>query len=293
MPQKTSGTEKTGSKKLRLGVVLYGLTNPFFEDIKKGLNERVLEFPGDIDLVVRQTEFDPIKQLAAIDEVIKEKVDGLILTPIEDARIRERINELYSKKIPTVCMNSDMEDSDRIAFVGSDLYKSGRVAGQIMGMITPRKNWEVGIITGSRKVKGHEDRVRGFCDVLKESYPHLTVERIEECNGDEYKAYELMRLMLEEHPHMHAFYITAGGVYGSCKFLYQMTKPRPYYVVTFDELDTTRDFISKGTINASICQQPVAQGRMAFTLIVQYLLNGAVPEKIHFTDIIIRIKENL
>ncbi|MBO6215912.1 MAG: substrate-binding domain-containing protein [Lachnospiraceae bacterium] len=293
MSAKSTASDKTTAKKMRIGVVLYGLANPFFEDIKKGLYERAAEFGDSIDIELRQTSFDAASQYDAISELEKLKINGLILSPIADARIREKISELKDKKIPTICINSDFDESDRIAFVGTDLYKSGRTAGQVMGMITPPNNWEVGIITGSRAVEGHEARIKGFCDVLKESYPYLTVERIEPCYGDDYKAYETMRLMLEEHPHMHAFYFTAGGVYGGCKFLYQMTKPRPYYVVTFDELDTTRDSIRKGTISASICQQPLSQGRLSLTLMERYLNGGVMPDDKYFTEIIIRIKENL
>ena len=293
MPGKTDTSSKKTPKKLRIGAVLYGLTNPYFDQIKSGLNTRTKEYIDDIEVVMRQTEYNVEKQLEAIKEVMKDGIDGLILTPMEDSRVKDIINELAAKKIPTICVNTDLEESDRVVYVGSDLYKSGRTAGEMMGMITPNNNWEVGIITGSRQLKSHEDRIRGFCDVLKESYPNLVVERIEECNGDDYKAYEIMRIMLENHPHMHAFFFTAGGVYGGCKFLYQMTKPRPYYVVTFDELDTTREFIRNGTINASICQQPFVQGRMALALAVQYILHGNVPAEKNYTDIVIRIKENL
>ena len=294
MPAKSVPNPSASKKALKIGVVLYGLTNPFFESIKQGLNDRIAEYNEPaVTIELRQTTFDAAKQLEAINEVAKAKIDGLILTPIDDARIRDKINELSSKKIPVVTLNSDISDTERIAYVGSNQYKCGRTAGQLMGMICPERPWEVGIITGSRNVSGHEERIRGFADVLKESYPLLTIERIEECNGDDYKAYEMIRRMLEEHPHMHAFYFTAGGVYGGCKFLYQMTKPRPYYVITFDELDTTRDFIDKGTINASVCQQPVSQGRLAVTTMINYLSRGILPEPINYTDIVIRIRENL
>ena len=58
-------------------------------------------------------------QLQTIDELLAEEVNGIAMTPYNDARIRNRINALYEQGIPVVTLNTDIENSRRLAYVAA------------------------------------------------------------------------------------------------------------------------------------------------------------------------------
>lgn len=51
--------------------------------------------------------------------------------------------------------------------------------------------------------------------------------------------------------------------------------------------------LDDGIITATICQQPYKQGYLPVELLSRYLIEGISCEEFHYTDIDIRIKENL
>lgn len=54
-----------------------------------------------------------------------------------------------------------------------------------------------------------------------------------------------------------------------------------------------KKLLDDGIITATICQQPYKQGYLPVELLSRYLIEGISCEEFHYTDIDIRIKENL
>lgn len=293
-PNKAGIALAVQKKNIKIGVLIYGEGNPFFEGLKKGIDERCndLSFYG-FTCIKKQTKTHVKEQLKALDELIAEDISGLIIAPYNHPAIVNKINEISEKGIVVVTVNTDLADSKRIAYVGSDAFKGGQTAGGLMGLFTKGKA-EVGIITGSRNLDGHEDRINGFKDIISKKYPGIQIEAIEECHDDDYKAYESIQRMLLEHPGITAFFFTAGGVYGGCKGLYQLTQRAPFTVITFDTEAANIEFMNKDIITATICQNPYQQGSQAVSILMDKLVLDQDPvEELNLVDINIKIKESL
>ena len=58
-------------RKLKLGVILFSLENPFFADVLEGINEKAEELADyNCSVIVKQIAMDVEKQLQAIDELL-------------------------------------------------------------------------------------------------------------------------------------------------------------------------------------------------------------------------------
>ena len=64
-------------------------------------------------------------------------------------------------------------------------------------------------------------------------------------------------------------------------------------IFTYDCVPSTKKLLDDGIITATICQQPYKQGYLPVELLSRYLIEGISCEEFHYTDIDIRIKENL
>ena len=108
-------------KRLKLGVILFSTGNPFFQDVLAGINEKAEELAGyNCTVITKQISFGVEAQLQAVKELLAEEVNGIAMTPYNDERIRDCINTLYEQGIPVVTLNTDIENSRRIAYVGSN-----------------------------------------------------------------------------------------------------------------------------------------------------------------------------
>ncbi len=292
-PNKAGIVLAAQKKNLKLGVVLLGLATPFYDDILIGVRSKAAELEGyNCTVLIRQTEYSLKQQLSAIDELLEEGIHGLAISPYNDILIRDKINELYEQGIPVVTLNTDIENSKRIAYVGSNFYRSGETAAGLMHLMT-KGIIHVGIVSGSRNVLCHTERIAGFRNVIQ-SYHNIHIVDTVTNNDDEVESYELTAGLLSAHPEINALYFSAGGVYGGCRAVLSAGRGKDMTIITNDMVDTTRDYMEKGLIAATICQQPFLQGYNPLSILFTYLTTGELPLTEHnYVDVEIRIKENL
>ena len=231
--------------------------------------------------------------MQTIDELLAEEVNGIAMTPYNDARIRNRINALYEQGIPVVTLNTDIENSRRIAYVGSNYSRCGEAAAGLLQLMT-FGTVNVGIVTGSSNILCHTERIAGFLKTLRAYSDRIHIIDTVEIHDDEVESYEKTTALLTEHPEINALFFAAGGVYGGCRSVESLGKNGNLRIIAFDLVPTTRQFLENGTIAATICQQPKIQGSKPLSLLFAYLTTGENPEKeYNYTTVDIRIKENL
>lgn len=292
-PNKAGIVLAAQKKNLKLGVVLLGTGNPFFDDVLAGVHEKAAELAGyNCSVLIKQTEYSLKQQLDAIDALLSEGVNGLAISPYNDSAVREKIDSLCEQGVPVVTLNTDIENSSRLAYVGSNFYRSGEAAGGLMRLMT-RGEVRVGIVSGSRDILCHTERIAGFSHITG-TYPNIRIVDTVNNNDDDQISFELTRKLLAAHPEINAFYFTAGGVYGGCRAIESSAHKNDTTVITNDLVPTTREYMQKGLIAATICQQPFQQGTLPLAILFAYLTTGEMPvsENI-YVDVDIRIRENL
>lgn len=292
-PNKAGIVLAAQKKNLKLGVLLLGIGNPFFDDVLLGVREKAAELAGyNCNVLIRQTEYSLQQQLDAIDELLSEGINGLAISPYNDHAVREKIDALCDRGIPVVTLNTDIENASRLAYVGSNFYRSGEAAGGLMRLMT-KGEVRVGIVSGSQNILCHTERIAGFAHITA-SYPNIRIVDTVNNNDDDQVSFELTKRLLSDHPEINAFYFTAGGVCGGCQAIETCARINDITVITNDLVPTTREYMEKGLIAATICQQPFQQGFLPLTILFSYLATGEMPaSENNYVDVDIRIRENL
>lgn len=281
-------------KNLKLGVILFSPENPFYIDVLEGVNDKAEELNGyNCAVLVKQITSGVEEQLAAIEDLVNQDVSGIALAPYNDDRIRRKINLLWENGIPVITLNTDIENSRRIAYVGSHYIRSGETAAGLMYLMT-HGQVNVGIITGSPNILCHTERIAGFTKTVKRHNPLVNIVEVVENHDDEFESYEKTTRLLTDHPEINALFFAAGGVYGGCRAVTALNLAGKIRIIAFDKVPTTRELVEKGVISATICQQPKLQGSKPLDLLFSYLTTGELPEKeYHYVAVDIRIKENI
>ena len=241
---------------------------------------------------IRQVPFDEGCQLEAIRSLVQEGIHGLILSPYNSPSIAQEINLLCDRGIPVITTNTDIP-SKRIAYTGSNYYLSGQTAAGLLGRMTFGEV-TVGIITGSSHILCHTERIAGFTETIRKSYPHIHILETIENHDNDKESFEKVQSLLKRRPEINALYFAAAGVYGGCQAVHSLGLDEKIKIFTYDNVKTTSELVRKGTITATICQKPFLQGYQPLELLSKHLLEGMPLEKeFYYMDIDIRIKENL
>jgi len=284
-------------KHLKFGYILFASSssNPFFVDVVNGIKERATELSEfNISVDIRFAVIDdPALQVQIIDELIETGISGLAITPISHPIVIERIKELASDGFPVVTVNSDIPDSGRIAYVGSDYYKSGETAAGILNLICNGVT-KVGIIIGSPLVLCHLERVAGFKHRIEEAYKGIKIVATEINHDDDIQSYVVTKRLLESNPEIDSLYLVAAGVEGAFRAINELGLVGKLKVVCYDSTTASRELIRSGAVSASITQEPFVQGAKPLDILYNYVGMGVKPDhELNYTALDIKISENL
>ena len=281
-------------KSYAIGVLLTAQGVSFFDEVLRGISAGAEELADyGVSVIVRSIKgYDPAVQLQEM-EALKPQVNALILNPINDPIIVEEINRMAAEGLEVVTLNTDVEGSRRLCYVGPDYFRSGQAACGIMGMLLQGKG-ALGLLTGSVRILGHNQRMAGIRAVLRERFPQITVADFGQTNDDDVEAFAEASRMLREHPEITGLILVAAGSYGVCRAVEALPPERRPLVVAMDLVPTTVEMMKKGIIQAAVCQQPFFQGQQAVRVAFRRLVQGEIPptQRI-FTETEIRILETL
>lgn len=254
-------------KTLTVPVILNSVGNPFFAAVKEGLFAAQSEF-SDYGINLELTEFkgySPERLLVLLDS-LPEDIGGLIVTPIADERVEEKLRTLTENGVQVVMLTGRLVPMKNAIYIGCDYLKSGRIAGRLVGLLSGGRA-NLFIVTGSVQHKGHAQRIEGIESVIAEDYPDIRLLGVSENLDDDEVAYTAMKKALKQHPETDFVYITAGGVNGTLRALRE--HEGKITVCTFDDIPVIRSALLDGKISATICQQPYEQGYQAVKAIAE------------------------
>lgn len=296
-PNRLGKTLAVKKKNLKFGYILFSGTssNPFFEDVIAGIESKATELEEyGVSVEIRYAAIDqPALQVQLIDELLALGADGFVITPINHPLVVEKLQAITREGIPVVTTNSDIPGCGRIAYVGSDYYKSGETAGGLMKLATGGRA-NVGILTGSEWVLCHSERVAGFTDNVKKNAPDIKIIQIVKNNDDDLESYLVTKQLLEAHPEIDALFFAAAGVNGACRAVSELGLAGKLTIISYDTPNPTRKLVQDGIITVTIAQQPFTQGSKPLDILLEYVGMDIKPKKEYFyTKIEIKIKENL
>src|ERR671913_1444587 len=114
--------------------------------------------------ILGPSEWDVPGQIATIEQVIPGKPAGLLINGT-DPGIASVIKKAVAAGIPTVVYDSEIPNSDRHSFIGSDWYEMGRLQGERMATLIGGKG-KVACM-GILGMENMEAGFRGLQDALK------------------------------------------------------------------------------------------------------------------------------
>jgi LacI family transcriptional regulator len=184
------------------------------------------------------------------------QADGVAFMALEHPAVREAVNQLAERGVPTVTLISDIANTRRSAYVGLDNRSAGRTAGYLIARFIGARPAKVAMIAGSLSYRAHEEREMGFQHLFAEMAPQITVVGLREGHDEEAINYRQTRQLLAEHPDLAGIYNIGGGAAGVGRALKEARRDNSVILVGHGLTPDTRALLIDGTMDAVITQNP-------------------------------------
>jgi len=263
-------------KPIRIGVVYPAAWEEFYGPLIGGMKE-AMESLRDYNVFGEFVHFSGLystDELSAImDRMIEEKIDAVILCPASVTAGGSILSKLKIHGIPVFLVGNDFQKEDRVACVQVDAVMAGRLAGEIMGYLTP-PDASLTAFIGDKGMMEHLDKVKGFEQEI--GGQRKLVSTFETRDDPEIAAY-LARKAIQEIPDIAGMYIATGNSLAICNVLTELGLNGRIKVIATDLFDDMKPFIEDRTINAVIYQYPARLGNAAVTSCYKYLTERKIP----------------
>lgn len=257
-------------KKLRVAVILPSGVTPFHREVKAGIQEEHAELGENII----ELEFFRFLRLGsgeseALLKAAEKPLDGLIISSAAGAEIHEAIQSLLERRVPVVCVGTDVPSLERVANVTIDPFSSGSLAGDLIGRYV-RQEGPIAVVTGDLSVTNHREKVEAFQTTINRFYPDHTVLPVVEGHDDRAEAHSRALQLFRSHKNMAACYVTTGNSVPVLKALAEAIPGNPF-VLTTDLFAELLPFLRGGAVFGTLYQRPRSQGALAYRALYQQL----------------------
>lgn len=263
---------------LRISVNTLQGTTSFWDEVREGISESARALP----LQNAEIEFRTYPRLGegeieAFEAALNAGVDGIITFPSRPEALRPCLRRASQRGVPVVCVATDAPNAIRLAVVSIDTMTSGALAADLMGRFLGGQG-KVAVTLSAMAITEHAEKYRAFAGTVGKFYPRITVVEPIEDHDVESEAYDKCRHLIQQHPDLSGIYVTTEASIPVLNAARDAGLLERLTVITTDLFPALVPEIRSKAVVATIYQRPRTQGRMAFRVLHEFLVDGECPE---------------
>ena len=169
----------TSAKALTIAVIPKGTTHEFWKSIHAGALQAAEELSatGDSVRIIWKgplREDDREQQLQVVEGFLSQRVDGMVLAPLDSRALSRPVEDAKAAGVPTVIIDSGLESDAMVSYVATDNAKGGELAADRLGSLLGGKGkvLVLRLQEGSASTTARED---GFLAQIAKAYPGIQV----------------------------------------------------------------------------------------------------------------------
>ncbi len=273
-----------GEKKFRLAVIPKGTTHEFWKSVHAGAEQAAKEL-GNVEILWKGSalESDQAGQIQVVQDFIVQKVDGIILAPLDSQGLVDYVAEAHEKNIPVVIFDSALAVEDHIAsYVATDNRKGGELAAMELAQALGGQG-DVIVLRYKQGSESTYQREEGFLDCLKRDYPNVNILSSEEYAGTTpVEALEKAKQVLQKYRDEvdGIFAVCEPNATGVLAALTDLDLAGKVKFIAFDPNGPLISGLEQGTVHGIVLQDPVHMGYTAVMTMINQLRGEPVEKRI-------------
>lgn len=268
----------------RIGVCIPREIHFFYDQLWRGvLDEEKRASQLGVQFVNRPVQVLGEGDTEVFKELVDGGVDGVILTAGNPKDLKPLIDAAEDKGMRVVCVSTDAPESRRSSIVCVEPYLNGCLAGELMGKFVAAGS-KVAVMAGMLMAEDHRKKADGFTDVFPRHCPGGKIVAVIEGHEDEDESFQKTFELLRRVPTLAGLYVNTVNCLPVCRALGARGLGGKVKLITTDLFSEMSPYFRKGTIAASIYQQPYRQGQIAVRLLVDNLVSKVnFPPSVHLS----------
>jgi len=255
-----------------MALVVSTLNNPFFVTLKDGAEAKAKEL--GYQMVVLDSQNDPSKELANVEDLAVRKVSAILVNPTDSAAVGNAIMLANKAGIPVLTLDRGANAGEVKAHIASDNIAGGKMAGDFIASKLG-KNIDVIQLEGIAGTSAAGDRGEGFAQAVKAN--GFKVLASQPADFDRTKGLNVMENLLAAHPDVKAVFAQNDEMaLGALRATQAAGKQ--VLIVGFDGTDDGKAAVKSGKLGATVAQQPALIGAIGVET-ADKVLKGEAVEK--------------
>jgi LacI family transcriptional regulator len=251
-----------------IGLIISDISNPFFSDLVRGVEDRVHGIGHDYNLILCNTDENPEKEKLYLDVLMEKRIDGLILAPVggNSAYIRQLVEDRF----PLVFVDRCLTDVAADAVLINNYEAAYELAKHLISL----GHRHIVILRAMLQANSIDERVAGCLAALAEAGIQPGPEDIVSSPSDPGCACEVGLSLLQSGRWPSAVFCTNNFMtLGMVRALKRqgLRCPADVAVVGFDDFPWADDFSPGLTV---VAQPSYALGEEAAALLMDRLEHG-------------------
>lgn len=159
-----SGQSLAQDKKWTIGFSQVTTIEPWRAQFNKDILAEAAKHP-DVELIVTDGEDKTEKQVADVENLIRQEVDALLISPKESAGLTGVVQQAIDAKIPVFVLDRNVETDQYTQFIGGDNVLIGKAAGEYAVEVLGGAGKAAGNVVeiwGGMGTQASHDRSNGF-----------------------------------------------------------------------------------------------------------------------------------
>ncbi len=271
--------------------------NSFWQKHPVGMARAIKEL-DPFPVTLSQVTFDMLNEEDFQEKtlrVLNLNPDGVLLAPIFKSESMSFCSRLLKERIPFVFVDGFIENAAFLAYTGENVFKSGRVAGQLIDLVTPKENdiLVVNIARNIQNVHHLSDRSKGFLNYFEKSGKNTGKKIILNITypSPESVGTALDKVFLKS-PGIASIFITGSKSYLIASYL-ENKGLESINLIGYDLLPLNVRYLKSGIIKFLIGQRPEEQTLKGIKKLFEYLSLNKIPEKMEYLPVDIVTSENV
>ena len=259
----------------KIGLIVSTLNNPFFVDLKSGIEKRAKELGYEV--VVLDSQNDPAKEVSNMEDLTVKDVDIVLLNPVDSDSAIASVMIANNSDLPVMTVDRVANGGKVVSHIASDNVAGGDMAAKFL---IEKLNGKGNIVEleGTAGSSATRDRGQGFDDGIRKSGFNLVAKQ--SADFDRTKGLTVMENIIQSKGDIDAVFAQNDEMALGAQKALESANMKDVLIVGFDATDDAVDAVKQGKMAATVAQQPLLIGETAVNAVHKVLSGEKIADYI-------------
>lgn len=290
----------SSEKELHFCFAIKNLTNPYFIEEARGVQEACDELGITVDIQATNADTEVDKQLEICENFLATKPDAIIIAPLSSTGIVPFVKNCNDAGVPVINVDTAM-DPDTMKEMGAsvvttvitDNYAAGVAAAEAIIEELDGKG-KILVLEGTSGAQTAEDRKRGFLDTMEEKGAEIEIVDSQPADYNRNKGYEVFTNMFAANPNVDALFAANDEMaLGALQVMDEYGKAGEIKVVGINFSEDAKTAMKDGKMLGSVNQDPYMLGRLAALAAYHHITGTEEVDELYMTESIMMYVDDI